>query len=251
MKIVADIHTHTIASGHAYSTVKENIDHALSVGLEYLGISDHTPGMPNTTSEGHFYNLRVLHDTVGGLRVLKGAEANIVDSKGRIDLPGDVVSILDYVIASLHDLVIENMGITANTQAVIQAMKHPCVRVIGHPDDSRYPLDYKALTMAAKATNVALELNNSSLSSNSSRIGAWDNARRMLEQCKLTRTSIIVGSDSHIWYDVGEFSSALSLLKQCNFPPELVINSNKESFERFMNLTGNTANLADAAIAIA
>ena len=251
MKIVADIHTHTIASGHAYSTVKENIEQALCAGLEYLGFSDHTPGMPNTTSDSYFYNLKVIRDTVGGLRVLKGAEANIVDSQGRIDVPRETVSELDYVIASLHDLVTENMGITANTQSVIQAMKNPCVRVIGHPDDARFPLDYKALTVAAKAMDVALELNNSSLSPNSSRPGAHENARRMLEQCKRTRTAIIVGSDSHIWYEVGEFSNALFLLEQCDFPSELVINANTISFERFMNLSGDAAKFDETAIAIA
>ena len=236
MKIIADLHTHTIASGHAYNTLKENIDQALCADLEYLGVSDHTPGMPNTTFDGYFYNLKVIGRNINGMRVLKGAEANITDCTGAIELPPKIAPHLDYVIASLHDTVIDDMGITANTQAIIRAMKNPYVKVIGHPDDDHFPLDYKALAAAAKTLGVALELNNSSLSPHSSRSGGYANAKRMLEQCKLTRTAIMIGSDSHIWYDVGEFGYALSILEECNFPSELVVNSNTVYFEHFMNL---------------
>ena len=237
MRIIADLHTHTIASRHAYSTLKENIEQAHCAGLEYLGMSDHTPGMANTTCEGHFHNLKVLRKEINGMRVLKGAEANITDALGRIDLTTEQMSRLDYVIASLHDVVIDDMGIAANTQAVIMAMTNPHVRVIGHPDDNSFPLDYTAIASAAKIMGVALELNNSSLSPHSSRSGGYENARKMLEQCKLFEASIMVGSDSHIWYDVGEFGYALSLLKECSFPEELVINSDKVRFENFMKLT--------------
>ena len=237
MKIIADLHTHTIASRHAYSTLKENIEQAQQIGLEYLGISDHTPGMPDTTCEGHFHNLKVLRKRIGGLRILKGAEANIMDAHGRIDLSEELMSRLDYVIASLHDLVLGDMGIAANTKAVIQAMTNPHVRIIGHPDDDHFPLDYKALAAASKVLGVALELNNSSLSPNSSRSGGYENARRMLEQCKLMGATVMVVSDSHIWYDVGEFGYATALLKDCEFPPELVINSDRARFEAFMNVS--------------
>jgi len=237
MKIIADLHTHTIASRHAYSTLKENIEQAQIAGLQYFGTSDHTPGMSNTTCESHFFNLKVLRERINGIRVLKGAEANIMDALGRIDLQTDISSRLDYVIASLHDLVVDDMGIAANTQAVIRAMTNPHVKIIGHPDDSYFPLDYRAVALAAKATGVALELNNSSLSPHSSRTGGHKNAEKMLEQCELAGASVMVGSDSHIWYDVGEFGHALSLLEQSGFPSELVVNSDFARFEAFMKLS--------------
>ncbi|MFI3209762.1 MAG: PHP domain-containing protein, partial [Peptostreptococcaceae bacterium] len=40
MKILIDLHTHTIVSGHAYSTVEENIKSAKEKGLKYLGMSE-------------------------------------------------------------------------------------------------------------------------------------------------------------------------------------------------------------------
>ena len=246
MKIIADIHTHTIASGHAYSTLKENIEQASLVGLDFLGISDHTPGMPNTTCEGYFHNLKVIHSEIDGIRILKGAEANIMDARGSIDLPYETSERLDYVIASLHDLVIDDMGIIANTQAIIGAMTNPHVRVIGHPDDDRFPLDYKSVASAARVMGVALELNNSSLSPCSSRSGGIRNARKLLEECARVGAEIMVGSDSHIWYSIGDFGYALSLLEECRFPRELVVNANRIHFEKFMNLTALPKKIAIA-----
>lgn len=233
-KIIADLHTHTLASGHAYSTFKENLDQARETGLLYYGVSDHTPGMRGTTQEGYFCNLKVIRGTVGGVKLLKGAEANILDDKGTIDVPERVIDSLDYVIASLHDIVTENMGIVRNTKAVIGAMENPYVKIIGHPDDSRYPLNYGEIALVAKRTGTALELNNSSLSPTTSRKGGWQNAAQMLKACKAIGTRVMVGSDSHIFYDVGNFDNALALLRECDFPEELVINASVETFEQFM-----------------
>lgn len=48
MKYVLDAHTHTIASGHAYSTIREMAKAASEKGLELLGITEHSMKMPGT-----------------------------------------------------------------------------------------------------------------------------------------------------------------------------------------------------------
>ena len=45
---VMDLHTHTIASGHAYGTVREMAQAAAERGVEILGITEHAPGIPGT-----------------------------------------------------------------------------------------------------------------------------------------------------------------------------------------------------------
>ena len=45
---VLDLHTHTIVSGHAYSTLREMAKAASDKGLELLGITEHAPKMPGT-----------------------------------------------------------------------------------------------------------------------------------------------------------------------------------------------------------
>ena len=42
MKILLDVHTHTVASGHAFSTLQEMVRTAADKGLQILGITEHT-----------------------------------------------------------------------------------------------------------------------------------------------------------------------------------------------------------------
>ena len=48
MKIELDVHTHTIASGHAFSTLQEMAQAAADKGLKVLGITEHSPGVPGS-----------------------------------------------------------------------------------------------------------------------------------------------------------------------------------------------------------
>ena len=59
---VLDVHTHTIASGHAFNTMNEMIKAAQSKELKLIGIADHAPNMPGSAHKFHFLNLKaVLH----------------------------------------------------------------------------------------------------------------------------------------------------------------------------------------------
>ena len=107
-------------------------------------------------------------------------------------------------------------------------MENPYVKVIGHPDDSRYPLNYERVVLAAKKNNVALEVNNSSLNPGSFRIGADENATLFLKLCKENNTKIIFGSDAHISFDVGAFHNCLKIAEKVDFPKELIVNYNEE-----------------------
>ncbi|SHJ10515.1 putative hydrolase [Clostridium amylolyticum] len=224
MRPLVDLHCHTISSGHAFSTLKENIDEAKLKGLKVLGISDHAVSMPGTAHEFYFSNLGVINREINGVRILKGIEANIMDYEGNIDVSKDLCEKLDYVIASLHPPCIKPSSLEDNTRAVIKAIRNPYVKIIGHPDDSRYPLDYKKVVQAAKENNVLIELNNSSLKTQSFRQNAKENYITILNLCREQRVKIILSSDAHIYYEVGEFSYALSLLEEVNFPESLVAN---------------------------
>ena len=64
MKDILDSHTHTIASGHAYSTLHEMARAAADKGLELLGITEHAMAMPGTCHEYYFMNMRSLPRTM-------------------------------------------------------------------------------------------------------------------------------------------------------------------------------------------
>ena len=184
-----------------------------------------------------FNNLKVVPDEIDGVRVLKGMEANILDIDGNLDkidpraLPG-----LDYLIASLHTVCIEPSTKEDNTKAILNAMEQEKVKIIGHPDDSRYPLDYEAIVKRAKEKNILLEVNNSSLSPDTSREGTRENVKTYLELCKKYGVRIIMGTDSHICYDIGIFTHVEQLIEEINFPKELVINYWEDQIIEFFGI---------------
>ena len=95
MKIELDVHTHTIASGHAFSTLQEMAQAAAGKGLKVLGITEHSPGIPGTCHPIYFRNLHVVPRRMYGVELLLGAEINILDGKGNLDLDEDYMKMLD------------------------------------------------------------------------------------------------------------------------------------------------------------
>ena len=104
MKIELDVHTHTIASGHAFSTLQEMAQAAADKGLKVLGITEHSPGVPGTCHPIYFRNLHVVPRRMYGVELLLGAEINILDGKGNLDLDEDYMKMLDIRIAGIHSL---------------------------------------------------------------------------------------------------------------------------------------------------
>lgn len=237
MRDVIDLHTHTIASGHAYNTIDEMVQAAATRGLKILGITEHAPAMQGTCSECYFSNLKTLPREKQGIRVLYGAEVNILDVDGHVDLPEDILAQMDVVIASMHIPCFKSGTMEENTEAYLNVMKNPYVNIIGHPDDDRYPVDYRVLAEAAAAHDVLLEVNNTSLSPLSIRVGAADNYRKLLKYCREFGTRIIIDSDAHVDLDVGNHELAHQLLEKEEFPEDLVINDKPELLSELLRLS--------------
>lgn len=230
-----DVHTHTIVSGHAYSTMNEMIAAAKEKGIAMYGITEHGPMMPGSCHNMYFSNLKIIDRRAYGLDLLLGVELNILDEKGAVDLEERTLKAMDVTIASLHIPCIENMGREANTEAVIRCIQNPYIDIIGHPDDSRYPLDLQAVAQAAAEYGKLLELNNHSLGPYSPRKNAHENDAELLKWCRQYQTEIIVNSDSHIDRMVGAHTYAYELLEEQEFPESLVVNHSVEQARLHMN----------------
>lgn len=235
MKDIMDVHTHTTASGHAYSTWIENIDAAKAAGLELIGISDHAPHMPGSCPNFYFVNFKVIPRDAYGIKLLLGVELNILDYSGSTDLPAQFLKGTDYAIASLHSPCIDSGSVEENTAAVIGAMRNPHVVIIGHPDNPQYPVDFDKIARAAKENRVLLEINNSSYIPNAPRAGSRDTVKLLLKACKKYNAEIIMGSDAHINLDVGNHKFSQEVILENNFPLELVINSSVEKFFEYVS----------------
>lgn len=234
MKDVLDMHTHTLVSGHAYNTIREMTKAAKEKGLELLGITDHAPKMPGSCHAFYFSNLKALDRSDYDLPVLFGAELNIMNKAGDVDLPESILAEMDYCVASLHPPCIDFMSEADNTSAVLGAIANPYVKILGHPDDGRYPLNYEELAAAAREHDVLLEINNASLSPTGFRVNAKENYFRMLEYCKKYGTRVIMSSDAHTDTLVGAHKYAAAILKEANFPEELVVNSSVDVFRSIL-----------------
>lgn len=235
MEYYLDSHVHTIASGHAYNTIFEMAEAAAQKGLKLLALTEHAVAMPGTCHEFYFSNLRMLPRRIKGIEVLFGAEVNIMDYEGNVDMDEGLLAQMDVVVASLHTPCIRPGTREENTKALLGAMKNPYVNIIGHPDDGRYPVDFEALVQTAKERHVLLELNNTSLHPKGSRKDPKPNDREMLRLCSQYQVPIIVNSDAHSAFDVGEHGYAEALLKEMRFPGELIVNRSVEEYKKYIN----------------
>jgi len=225
MKLVADCHFHTISSGHAYSTISEYAKEASGKGLALIGMTDHGPKMPGGPHRYHFDNLRVIPGVLYGVEIYKGIEANIVDFDGSLDTEGLIPEEMDIVISSFHSPCLAPSTMKENTKAIIKSMEKRYVNIIGHPDDSRVPIDYTELAKAASEYGVLVEVNNSSLKPTSFRKNAAENYRMLLEECYKNKVYVIINSDAHIHTDIGDSDAALEVVRRSGFPEELIANA--------------------------
>ncbi len=96
MKDILDLHTHTIVSGHAYNSLYEMVRSAADKGLTLYGCSDHTPAMPGGPDAMYFVNFKVIPREIYGVKVLMGAELNLLKPDGSVDLKEKMLEKLDY-----------------------------------------------------------------------------------------------------------------------------------------------------------
>lgn len=237
MKYVLDAHTHTIASGHAYSTIMENAAYAAEAGLELLGITDHAPAMAGGTQPSYFLNFSTIPREISGVEIYMGAELNIMDYDGNIDLDEFYLQRMDYAIASLHPPCIPFGTMEENTNAVLKAMENPYVKILGHPGDPRYPIDCKAIVDKAVETETLIEINDASLIPNGFRKGSEVYIGEILKLCQKKNFPVILASDAHFATHIGKFDNALRLINEAGFPEELIINRSKEMFKNFLKLS--------------
>ena len=160
-------HCHTTASdGH--NSIEEMAEAAQELGLEYLGIADHSRssiqahGIDETKLRSQIAAIRKLNKKLHGFRVFAGVECDILRD-GSLDLPDEVLSQLDYVIVSVHSAF--NLSEGEMTQRVIRAMENPYVTMLAHPTGrlllkrEPYQIDIPAVLDAAARTGTWIEVN--------------------------------------------------------------------------------------------
>jgi DNA polymerase (family 10) len=140
---------------------------ARDAGLEYVAITDHTVSLAMTRGADakklrrQMRAIDQLDRTLGGIRILKGAEVNITRD-GTLDIDDDTLSALDVVGIAVHS----HFGLPRSemTARIIRAMQNPHADILFHPTGrvlqkrEPYDVDMDAIIAAAKDTGTVLEL---------------------------------------------------------------------------------------------
>jgi DNA polymerase (family 10) len=160
-------HNHTNASD-GRATLEDMVAAAKELGLEYLGIADHSKasfqanGLDETRLAAQVARIAELNAADSDFRIFAGTECDILKD-GTLDFSDEVLATLDYVVASVHSSF--TLPEAEMTKRIIRAMENPHVTMLGHLTGrlllSRdpYQVNIPAILDAAAATGTIIELN--------------------------------------------------------------------------------------------
>ena len=223
---LSDMHTHSIASGHGtVCTISEMVKKAAQQKLKLMGITDHGPATMAAGTPSYFRNLSICPRKRFGVEVLYGIELNILDTEGSVDLEEDLLSRLDYAIASIHCYTYPRKSKEENTRAYLNVMKNPHVKILGHCDNPKFPADYDTIVRHAKENGVILEINEASLAPYGYRGDTRANSMEILQCCRKYKLPILLSSDSHGTKHIGDFTYSADMVHQAMFPESMILNN--------------------------
>lgn len=230
-RIKGDLHTHTVASQHAFSTISELIEQSRILGLEFLAVTDHGPEMTDGANRLHFLGLSRLPDEIDGIRFYKGAEVNIKNFSGKIDLDNSILKKLDFVIASYHMEAIKPGAKEEHTEGWLNVIKNKYVDCLGHMGAPKYDFYHEPVIKALKESGKILEINSNSPIA---RKGSEENCIDIIRLCKKYDVPVVANSDSHHRWNLGDVSYSMNLLKELEFPPERILNTSKDLIDEYV-----------------
>ena len=200
-------HCHTTASD-GKSSLEEMAEEAQNLGLQYLGIADHSKssfqahGLDENRLLAQVAEIRKLNQTFDGFRLFAGTECDILKD-GTLDFSDEILGQLDYVVASVHSVF--NLPEAEMTRRIIWAMSNPHVTMLGHLTGrllltrEPYPVDIPAILEAAAATKTVIELN-----ANPKRLDMdwrwWPLAREKGVKCSINPDAHHVSGFQHLWF---------------------------------------------------
>lgn len=226
--IAVDTHTHTVLSGHAWSTLRENAAAGFARGLSGLCLTEHGHALNPAAPDFLTYTaVRLLPDELEGLRIFRGVEANIMGADGSLDIAQSMLFYSQWTIASIHVECMDVASVDNNTAAFVAALKNPAVDMLGHIDDLRAECRLEEVVAAAAQERKIIEINNNSLRI---RRGSLPRMEEIARLCAEHRVRVAVSSDAHFDTMVGDVAPSLELLARTGFPDDLVVNRTMDAF---------------------
>lgn len=229
-----DLHVHTIASGHGINTLHEIIKTAQSKGMEALAITDHGPKSMDGPSYAYFYVLcNRVPKIIDSIHIIKGIEANILDTRGNTDIPPLLIPEFDLVLAFMHPITqYRDQGIKKNTKAILNAFdKNPAIDILAHPLAGWYPIDLKKVVQEACSHGIALELNESNFKYRKPEKRDID---IFIEHTVINKGRFAISSDAHYAEAIGTDEHVREIIEEYTIPDEYILNTTLENVFTFI-----------------
>lgn len=229
MRLTADYHTHTVHS-HGTGSVDENVEAAISRGLETVGIADHSIAHAfygiNRRRIGYYLSCieKAKEKFAGQIEIRAGIELNLIGLDGSVDMPE---SVFDTVILGYHKAAVcrdlrtlwtyatprRSGRADAVTKGYIRAMQRHHIDIIAHPGYG-VPVDIRLLARACADYGVLFEINNKHS----------DLRPEDVAEAAAAGARFVVSSDAHSPDCVGQAPNALALAERAGLGPDIIIN---------------------------
>jgi len=228
MKILTDLHTHTVASTHAYSTLLENISQASKKGIELIAITDHSIRLQDSPHEWYFFNCKIIPNIINGVTVIKGIEANIINNLGEIDVTDEMN--IDFVIASYHSI-FKIQSVDEIIKLYTNLAQNTKINLLGHID--RNPFFEESIEEILKIAikyNKIIEINVNSFRSDEYK----EKCKKLILFCQKYKVKVMINSDAHFATLIGDYEDVIEYLEEINFDEDLIINKTKEEVLKYI-----------------
>jgi putative hydrolase len=230
-----DLHIHSVHSGHAYGTLYDIVAEAQRKEMAMIAITDHGPSMRGTAGPIHFGMGRRLPKRFGALRVLWGAEANIVGPRGELDIAASHQERLSFLLVNFHqNCGYVDRGVEGNTASIAEAFANPNVDAVAHVLHPQYPYDARKVIRAALEHDVLLELNTSYLALYGDR--DVELYRYLVDAVRSERRKLLVGTDSHFLHEIGDDTAVRQFAGRLGLDDGLILNNYPEELTQALGL---------------
>ena len=224
-----DLHSHSLFSSCGLHTCVEMLNHAKKLGMTALAITDHGLSLGGRLNSNFFER---LNDPVPGIRLLKGVECNLLEEPGAIDCPKQFLPYMDIVLLGIHHNIQKGLGKAVYTEMLLRAIEeNPFLDVLAHLNVAHYDVDFESVVRAAMDHGILIEINNSKCLP---RRSSPEAIQQLILTCKKLMCPVIVSSDAHALNEIGQDRMIRPILKDLDFPQELILNRDPESVYAFI-----------------
>lgn len=219
------LHNHSTYSDGA-STLKEMAKACIELGLQYLGMCDHSRsafyagGLSIEDVAKQQSEIDSLNAELHPFKIFKGIESDIL-ADGSLDYPDEVLKSFDIIVASIHSGL--SMSEDKATERIIKAIENPYTSILGHPTGrlllSRkgYPIDHRKVLEACASNGVAIELN--------AHPYRLDLDWRFLRLAMELDVPISINPDAHHTKGISDMRYGVLVARKAGVPPSAVLNT--------------------------